>query len=490
MVNTESEATKNIIRVSHPTAPLSVYNHKLAGALRKRSHAALKEVLAITEEIKANKIKFDQVTYNALLIAYTRAGQSDKAIATLKEMIDQAIKPTVDSFNIILDSLATYKDACSKQEALVEMMKEQSVELTPMSYQHLVRGATSANDLAKVKQWLDSMKTLHVDPTLLTFNYAVHCCFENADADTALQCLSEAEALQLPVGTEPRMLMDLVRVTAINDKTEAMVAMWEKTVNKYGLRPDEGTCLQVLRLSGKTGNTAMASEVIRQLSNNGYPYKEHYFIPLMEAFVVKGDLKNAFHVLDIMRTSGVEPTKRSTFAISVQLSENVDHIDKAYYLLEEIKKEGNNVDVAAFNMVVQACGLAKDIGRTVATYREAEQLGVTPNTDTFNAVLDACYLAKMKGMGQVVIQELKKSNVTPNSDTYAKMIAITCDQRDYEEVFVYLEEMKSKGMTPPRLTYNILANRLARARDPRFHLVLEEMETFGYKPSANLKSQW
>jgi pentatricopeptide repeat protein len=264
---------------------------------------------------------------------------------------------------------------------------------------------------------------------------------------------------------------------------------WDKVVNTHGLRPDEGTCLQVSRVAAKFADSKLATDVIRQLSNNGYSYKEHYFVPLMEAFVAKDDLKSAFDVLDIMRVSGVPPSMRSTLSVSEKISSNIETVDKAYYLLEEMKKEGKPVDVTAFNIVIAACGLAKDIGRSVATYREAANLGVVPNVDTFNAVLDACIQTDMKGMGQIVIDELKKAKVAPNVDTFSKMISLVCRQSNYEDAFVYLEEMKSHGVIPPRRCYIVLAKKLANERDPRFHIALEEMETYGYK-SDYLKELW
>ncbi|KAG1238635.1 hypothetical protein G6F68_018749 [Rhizopus microsporus] len=90
---------------------------------------------------------------------------------------------------------------------------------------------------------------------------------------------------------------------------------WNKAITEHSLRPDEGTCLHVLRVAAKKGDTKLATDVIRQFSTNGYPYNEHYFTPLMEAFLVKDYLKSAFNVLDIMRVSGVPPTMNAIYAL-------------------------------------------------------------------------------------------------------------------------------------------------------------------------------
>lgn len=256
------------------------------------------------------------------------------------------------------------------------------------------------------------------------------------------------------------------------------------------MRPDEGTCLGVLRVAAKSGNPKLATDVIRQLSMSGYPYKEEYFSPLMESFVTKEDLKSAFNVLNIMRVSGVTPTARTTLAIRRYLGKNIERADMAYHLMEELKAEGKTVDVEAFNTVIDACAAAQDINRSIALYREAGNLGVTPNVETYNSVLKACVVLKAKGMGNVVIDDMKTAGVAPNLDTYSIMIQLCCTQKNYEDAFMYLEEMKGYGVVPPKACYDALIKKLAVEGDPRFHLALEEMETFGYPIDVETKDLW
>ncbi|CAO3650628.1 unnamed protein product [Cunninghamella blakesleeana] len=481
---------KDFIKVSHPTTRVTAYNEKLAIALRKRSiYKALDEVQSIIKEIKQEGIKFDALTYNALLIAYTRAKKTDEALNTLTDMINEGHQPTNESFNIVLSAFI-HRNGIPLQEKVLDLMKQQNVPYTAITYQYIIECLSRNDKLNTALKTLEEMKKEKIQPTLLTYGSLIHSCLFENEPKIAFDLLKEAQDANLPVETDPRILMDVMRVCSLNDNVEQTQYCWNKIVSEHGIRPDEGTCLQVLRVAGLSGDTKLASEVIGQLSNNGYPYKEHYFVPLMEAFLVKDDIKSVFNVLDIMRASGVDPSMKSTIPISLKLSKDIDSIDKAYYLLEDLHKEGKRIDITAFNILVTACGLAKDIGRTVATYREAKNLGITPNVDTFNAVLDACIKTEMKGMGNVVIEELKKAEVKPNVDTFTKMITLACTQKNYEDAFVYLEEMKSYGVIPPESCYVVIARKLAFERDPRFHIALEEMETYGYPRSLYLKSLW
>ncbi|KAI7859496.1 hypothetical protein BDC45DRAFT_455898 [Circinella umbellata] len=494
--NSTTNVSKNdfastLITYNHPTAPLAAFNQRLAEKLRYRSSPKrlLQEVLVITDEIKSKKLRFDLNTYNALLVAYMRARNDNGILTTLRDMKENGIKPTLESYNTMLEAFGVNGRLGSQAEVL-EDMKQNNIALSLTSYTHLLQGALASNAVEHALDIMDQMKTEGIQPNAVCYTMVINSCLQVHDSETAFQLLKEAEDTGMVAVSNPRMYLDVMRVTAFNDACEQAEYCWNKAINKYAMRPDEGTCLNVLRVAAKSGNAKLATDVIRQLSTSGFPYKEHYFSPLMEAFVVKKDLKSAFNVLDIMRVSGVAPTSRTTLTIRQALRDNIQAIDDAYYLLEELKKEGRNVDVTAFNVIVEACAEAQDLQRTVATYREAQNLGVVPDIDTYNAVLEACVKTANKGMGNVVINEMKKADIMPNVDTYSRMIALSCTQRNYEDAFSYLEEMKSYGVIPPQSCYSNLTRKLAAAGDPRFHMALEEMETFGYPVTSRIRALW
>ncbi|CEP17974.1 hypothetical protein [Parasitella parasitica] len=482
-------ATKrNLIKQSHPTIRLAAFHARLDQHIRhKRSPKTLLEnVLNIVNEIKQNNLPLDQTTYYALLTAYSHNRDRRGLMHTLNEMKANGLIPSVDNYNIVLDSLSNVNEV-RQQVLLKEEMVENDRPLTTMSYLHLLRGMCRQNELEFALDTLEEMKRMNVPANLLCYSTVIQTALRLSDAPTALNVLKEAENAGLPVQSQPRVYLDAMRAGANCDNEQVVQYCWDKAIGTYSMRPDEGTLLNVLRIAAKTGNTKLATDAIRQLSTSGYPYKEHYFTPLMEAFIVQNDIKSAFNVLDIMRVSGVTPTLRATLPIRKKLDNNIDAIDKAYYILEELRKENKPVDISAFNVVVAACADAKDVERTVATYREASALGVKPNIDTYNLVLEACIHTRMKGMGTIAIEEMKKAEITPNLETYAKMMELCCTQKNYEDAFVYLEEMKSYDIVPPQHCYYVLAQKLAREQDPRFHMVVEEMETFGYKVARKVR---
>ncbi|KAI7872220.1 hypothetical protein BDF14DRAFT_740631 [Spinellus fusiger] len=472
----------SMVRGSHPTAPLSLFNHKLAYIINSPSYNSrmLNKVLTIIREIKEQNLKFDRHTYTALLAAYARSNKLYDVKRTLESMENDKFEPTVDTYNIILQGFTESANFKAQAHILSEM-KKKGIEKTPASYYHVVHALAKGDYLEQAIDAVESMKEEGIQLNLACCSHIVSACLRLKEAGLAYDILKDCIDRGLALQGQTTMYMNVLRAVADDDQCEAAAFCWDKAVNECSMRPDEGTCLSVIRIAAKAGNVKLATNVIQQLGIQGYPYKEHYFTPLMEAFVVKNDLKNAFNVLDIMRSSGVTPTHAVTLLIRDKIYSKVEDIDNAYFLLEELKAEGKRVDIAAFNVIIESCAVAGDIERTVATYREAAALGVVPDIDTYHAVLQGCIRTSNKLMGSVVIDEMRKAGISPNADTYTKMIELSCTQRDYEDAFKYLEEMKAFGVVPSSAAYLSLVRKLQRESDPRIQIALEEMETFGHR---------
>lgn len=101
----EDSFSSKLITYNHPTAPLASFNQRLAHKLRYRGNPrkTLEWVLEIIDEIKKQNLKFDLNTYNALLAVYMRVKDHAAILKTLRDMQQDGIKPTLDSYNVVLE---------------------------------------------------------------------------------------------------------------------------------------------------------------------------------------------------------------------------------------------------------------------------------------------------------------------------------------------------------------------------------------------------
>lgn len=98
------------------------------------------------------------------------------------------------------------------------MMEQQQVSLTALSYQHLMKGLQKDNEIESVVDMFETMKNKGIDPTLRTFGDAITCCVNTNEPATAYNLMKDAEALNLPLETDPRLLINVLRVSALNDQ--------------------------------------------------------------------------------------------------------------------------------------------------------------------------------------------------------------------------------------------------------------------------------
>lgn len=262
---------------------------------------------------------------------------------------------------------------------------------------------------------------------------------------------------------------------------------WEHAVKKLKITPDEGCCINVLHTAGRHGLSSLAPDVIKVLQSMNVEWAEHHFAPVVEAFCRDGDIKEALGVLELMRNNDVPPSLETASPIFEVISGSADAVDEAYGILEDMHNEGRTVDVAAFNVVIQACVALMDLQRALGTYQVAGDLAVKPNIDTYNLLLSACISASHRQLGDRLISEMREANVTPDEHTYERLIVLCLTQPTYEDAFYYLEEMKTRALRPTQAIYESIIRKCFSVGDSRHQLALDEMVEEGHEVNGRLQ---
>ena len=244
--------------------------------------------------------------------------------------------------------------------------------------------------------------------------------------------------------------------------------------------PDEGLLLSILNVAARAGKPEMVSRVLEALSGLGIEPQEHHLVALMEAYVAAGQVPEAMQVLSTIRSVGLHPTAVTAEPILAVLS-SVDVVDNAFYALEDLKAKGEVIDITALNVIIEASSRLNDLQRVRANQMAASDLGVKLDIDSFNSALSACVGSNHRALGDTIMKEMAEAGITPNGTTYHHMIRLCTKQAKYDDAFFFLEKSKSEGFKPTREAYRELAIKCQANKDARWQLVVEEMESLGYK---------
>jgi Pentatricopeptide repeat domain len=265
-------------------------------------------------------------------------------------------------------------------------------------------------------------------------------------------------------------------------------ACWHKVVHDLRVTPDEGTCLDVLNTAGRHGLPNLAVDVFQVLTDMKVRLQEYHFGPLIEAFCVRGMIKDALGTLTVMTDADVQPEPGTTYPIYKVIQSSWDTLETACAALESLWDEGKAIHSAALNSVLKGSVGLGDLQRAVGILNSFPKFNVKPVVETFNLLLGGCVVAENRDLGDKLLLEMKEMAIQPNLQTYENLIILCLTQKTYEDAFFYLEEMKGLNMVPPVSVYEALVRRCASMGDTRYKLAVEEMTDCGYDVSKQLEA--
>ena len=267
------------------------------------------------------------------------------------------------------------------------------------------------------------------------------------------------------------------------------MACWAKVINDLNVLPDEGVCLAVLNTAARHGFPDLASEVLRVLQLSDIDWQEYHFAALIEAFCRNNQIKEAFATLHIMRSNGITPIDNTTTYIYESIKHDVDKLDIAWSLIDELHASGDGVTTDALKVIIKASVFLGDLQRAIGVYKAFSDYGCEPDLETFRLLLQGCIAAHHRQLGDHLLSEMKQFKIKPDEGIYENMILLCLTQDVFEDAFFYLEEMKAAGYVPARKIYEALAGKCSSINDPRVDMILQEMRECGYQIGRDLHSR-
>ncbi|CDO75675.1 hypothetical protein BN946_scf184941.g28 [Trametes cinnabarina] len=462
--------------------PVARYNMQMATMLDyQQPHRAM----LLARRMKEEGVEPDVITYNNLLMACAQEQLFREARAVFADMLSMGIQPDRHTFHNLMRAMDV-KDQDELHEIL-RSMESWGIHPNELTYEIIITRLARSHRVELALQFLANMPRLGLSPTLSAASSVITAAADLGFARLALELALSFERMSIR-RLEASTWVDVLVGCAEAVYAEGVLQAWRKVVNEHNVLPDEGCCIQVLHTAARHGLPTLALEVIEVLKRIEIVWCEHHIAPVIEAMCHHNELKEAMLMLEYMRKNDIEPTLETATPILKLISVDTDAVDHAWGQLEIIREEGHQIDVVAFNVVVQAAIVLKDLQRAVGTYKAAASLGVKPNIDTYNLLLLGCIDARHRELGDRLLSEMKAAGIKPDQTTYERMVRLCLTQSTYEDAFFYLEEMKALGMVPPLPVYEALVRKLFSVGDVRYKLAVEEMKECGYDLSPRLKS--
>ncbi|TIA93179.1 hypothetical protein E3P99_00312 [Wallemia hederae] len=436
-------------------------------------YRALKDIGAATN------VQPNDETYSGLLQLCYNERLFNESRALFNEISD----PTINHFNHLIRTAIKSKQSPSTISSLMNSMNEHGYSTTKSIVDELILYNTHRKSLEGCLSVLHDNQS--IQPSIQSITNIINLAANLASPRLAFDLAYEYES------SSPRSMsidtwLNILRSAAHHHYMPAIEHAWSIVVAENKTAVDEGTCILVLNACARAPNPQLSTLVIAALKNQYISLQEHHLAPVIEAYSKAGNIKEPFIILGIMRQNKITPQLETAQPIVKAITKSVDAIDDAYYLLQDLHKEGEVIDVSAINVIISASAKLGDMHRALSTFQEMGTFKLKPSTETYNILLSGCIDTSNRSLGDKLLTLMKKEEIQPDKRTFERLIVLCLTQSTYEDAFFYLEEMKSAGHIPPQNVYETLIRRCKSLGDSRYKVALEELHECKYKPTKSL----
>mmetsp|Transcript_7189 Transcript_7189/g.13633 ORF Transcript_7189/g.13633 Transcript_7189/m.13633 type:complete len:653 (+) Transcript_7189:90-2048(+) len=428
---------------------LQSYNLYLLASARV-VNSRLQTLLAAIIEMRSRGIEPNAMSYNALLRHCARHNAAHDAVAIMKEMNDKGIHPNATSYTNAITAMIA---GGLGRQALDQLELMRKAGFTSM-------GQTTVSGRAEVRQVYCDLVALLMRrrrfPQLRTILQHMHEDGYTVDGRLAVAIL-EAGLKENDVAIVRDSVKLLPRAASLKSEMHIPESKIVRTLRMAALKKDAQLADDAWEL------TRWASQPEQALSPGAYH-------ALIDACVQTGQTKKALTSMSALFKAHPDADKSVLAFPNVveALSERVEAVDEAYFMLVGMLEAGEDVCVPAVNVVVAACARVGDLGRAFETFLELQRtFKLEPTTQVYNTLMRAC---SSHGQGELVpqlLQEMESKGLTADCETHCAVMDALVSVGNMDEAlekFKWMKEGLPEGQAPAKESVSRLIRGLLRWR--------------------------
>merc|ERR1719453_2833365 len=280
-------------------------------------------VQTIWEEMQAEGIASNTVTYNTMIDANARSGRMDRAEALFREMD----APDIITYSTLVKGYCMYGDIDKGFAVLKEMTAAGKQEPDEILYNSLLDGCAKQHRVDEALELVEDMHKNHVRPSNFTLSILVKLLGRSRRLNQAFTTVEET-CKRFDLQANIHVYTCLLYACFQNRQLPRALKLHDSMITEAGVEPDAKTYAVLARGCVQAGSLDKAANVVRAaygLSPQG--------------------------MLQPQRAPGVEPRALEEVMSALSTSPNAEHL--AVPLLADLKALGVHVERDVYARAVQ-----------------------------------------------------------------------------------------------------------------------------------------
>lgn len=215
----------------------------------------------------------------------------------------------------------------------------------------------------------------------------------------------------------------------------------------------------------------LVEHILYRMFCSGVTIRPRWFSQLINLYSKRGQLGNAFGVLDSMSLWGVFPDSY-VYSSLLQACVRSNRFDLALKVYDYLQQEGYAMDAPMYNTLVNGAGSLGDLETAERLVRQAQEYNIGLDTALCNTFLVSCAKQHDISRAEKIFIEMANGNMgtlaLPNGKTYNILINLYCKMNppQVQRALEMVEKQKLNGFSADESTFCPIIDAYFRVNDP------------------------
>ncbi|CAI8585918.1 unnamed protein product [Vicia faba] len=444
------------------------------------------EAVRVFDYVEEKGFVIEERSCFVLLLALKRCGEIELCLRFFRRMVESnGIEIRVQSLTLVIDGLCKRGEVEKAKELMDEMVTKSIVKPTVFTYNTLLNAYVGRKDRSGVGEILRLMEKEPVVFSVATYSILIQWYSSSGDIGEVEKIFEEMRERKIEINVY--VYSSMISWNCRLGNMKRAFALFDEMAQR-NVAPNAHTYGALIGGVCKAGQMEAAEILLEEMQSKGIDLNMIIFNTMIDGYCKRGMMDEALRLQTIMERKGFNADV-FTFNILANGLCKLHRYDEAKCTLNSMVEKGVEPNVVTFTMFIEIYCKEGNLAEAERFFRDMEKKGEVPNIVTYNTLIDVyCKKEKVK-LAHLTKSKMINKGLLPDVYTYTSLIHGECIVGRVDEALKIFDEMRSKGITGNVATYTSLISGLSKEgrADEAFKLY-DEMIKMGLIPDDRVFS--
>merc|ERR1712137_178708 len=377
----------------------------------------IEEIKSLIDLWKYKQFAASSAPYNYLLDSYLHMQDREKgtyqALELFKDLKKQGVEISKTSYECMINGLITNNEISSAFELLQEM-RAKELKPSQQSYFLMLTSLTQSVQLDRAGEVFTLLKQDYGEPDLASYRLLLVGYAHSGETEKIKEILENQKS------KDPSLWAILIDAYAQSGADITAITALKEQIAKQGSLENSEILSALLNYYAKNADVENATATLAHIKNSNFSVAPYAYKSLLRHYTEKGDIKRALALFQEMEDNKVFD-QEGCHIIGNGLAQ-IGDLEVWAKIVTEMADRGLALDRTCYHITIQCLLCRNDVKQARDMIDMMHNERIYPDASTYLLfVRHHCALGEMQEAA-AVMDEISRVGLDPNSETYISMM--------------------------------------------------------------------